>query len=287
MCVCNLVCVCLFPVFAGYGQLTKRPRISIDDGSHIPTKESPVSPTTLEDDNAPVTTVRLVVGECRVPITVSLGAELTQPVNIVLVPAATTPSSPSLGVAIVSPITFTAAGGHVFTYSPRTHQPTTSTLVGPNSTQQTYALAPNHNYKNMLQEWAQKKYRGAVIEHELIAYTILPDPNTHIQQHTQHTQTTQQQHTQSFRARVDVFLDLRMRSFLGGFKPTKTGAEQDAARVCLLSGHPTFSHLVAVISADSQTVTHKVAQTVAQTVAHSVEHTQQLPCKQLCHCAVV
>jgi hypothetical protein len=37
----------------------------------------------------------------------------------------------------------------------------------------------------MLQEWAQKKYRGTVIEHELVTYTTLPSPNIHIQQHTQ------------------------------------------------------------------------------------------------------
>jgi hypothetical protein len=55
----NLVWVCVFPVFVGYGQLTKRPRITIDDSSHTPTEQSPPSPTALEDDNEPVTTVCL------------------------------------------------------------------------------------------------------------------------------------------------------------------------------------------------------------------------------------
>jgi dsRNA-specific ribonuclease len=92
------------------------------------------------------------------------------------------------------------------------------------------------NYKSLLQDWAQKKYRGTRRIEDIIAYSTTPMPTEKM------FQTKVDIHIFSLAA--DGNYDYDTLTFRGREQRGKTASEQDAARAALMSGHSEFSHLL-------------------------------------------
>jgi dsRNA-specific ribonuclease len=92
------------------------------------------------------------------------------------------------------------------------------------------------NYKSLLQDWAQKKYRGTRRIEDIVAYSTTPMPTEKM------FQTTVDIHIFSLAA--DGNYDYEPLTFKGREQRGKRASEQDAARAALMSGNAEFSHLL-------------------------------------------
>jgi dsRNA-specific ribonuclease len=114
------------------------------------------------------------------------------------------------------------------------------------------------NYKNILQEWAQRKYRGVRPVEDVLIYSPAPA-------------TPATLFSVGFRSQVAVlFPNGQQAVYLGeAMTGTKKASEQEAARVALASGRPEFAGLCPGLTLDAAPTSPTASSATATTPSHA------------------